>query len=70
MKNAKLIAILVLVVLLGTIIVQNRGPVETHLLVVTVTMPQILLLALTAAGGFVIGVLAAMTGRTKPTKPA
>ncbi len=70
MKNAKLIAILVLVVLLGTVVIQNRAPVETTFLVVTVTMPLILLLALTAAVGFAIGLLVAMTGKGRPASGA
>lgn len=70
MKNAKLIAILVLVVLLGTVVIQNRAPVETTFLVVTVTMPLILLLALTAAVGFAIGLLVAMTSKGRPASGA
>jgi uncharacterized integral membrane protein len=41
------------------VIVQNRGPVQAHFLFIAVEMPVILLLALTAVLGFVLGPLAA-----------
>jgi uncharacterized integral membrane protein len=59
MKKAKLIAILVIVCALVVVIVQNRSPVQAHFLFIAVEMPVILLLALTAALGFVLGLLAA-----------
>ncbi len=58
-KNAKWISIVVLVLLLGTLIFQNSAPIQTHFLMITITMPQILLLALVLGGGFCLGLLAA-----------
>lgn len=52
MKTAKLIAILVLTVVLGIVVIQNSAPVQTRFLFITVEMPQILLLLLTAGAGF------------------
>lgn len=57
MKNAKLIAIIVIAVLLGIVVLQNSGSVETKFLFVSVRMPQVFLLLLTAAGGFILGLL-------------
>ena len=59
MKKTKLIAILVIVCALVVVIAQNRSPVQAHFFLVTVEMPVILLLVLTAALGFVLGLLAA-----------
>jgi uncharacterized integral membrane protein len=56
-RYAKPIAIVLLIAALLTVIAQNRAPVQTHFLLVTVEMPQILLLALTALGGFAVGLL-------------
>ncbi|MBE0425707.1 MAG: DUF1049 domain-containing protein [Nitrospirae bacterium] len=66
MKTAKLIGILALVLVLGIVIVQNRGPVRTHLLFITIEMPHILLLLLIAGGGFALGLLVALFNRSKP----
>jgi len=66
MKNIKLIGILVLVFTLGAVIVQNRNPVQVHFLLITVEMPHILLLILTAGLGFTLGVLVAFFNSAKP----
>jgi uncharacterized integral membrane protein len=66
MKTAKLIGILALVLVLGTVIIQNRAPVQTHFLLITVEMPHILLLLLIAGGGFALGLLVALFNRSKP----
>lgn len=69
MKKVKLIVIVVLVLILGVIIIQNRAPVKTHLLFITVEMPHILLLLITAGVGFVIGILTALViGPSKEKK--
>ena len=60
MTKGKLAAILCLAIVLITVAFQNRGPVETRLLFVTVGMPQILLLLLMAGGGFCLGLLLAL----------
>ena len=65
MKKIKLIAILVLVCALGAVTLQNRNPVQTHFLLMTLEMPLILLLFLTAGLGFALGLLAALFNRNK-----
>jgi uncharacterized integral membrane protein len=64
--------LLLLVAALLTVIAQNRAPVQTHFLLVTVEMPHILLLALTALGGFVVGLLVSALRRRRvwPRPPA
>jgi uncharacterized integral membrane protein len=66
MKTAKLIGILALVLVLGIVIIQNRAPVRTHFLLITVEMPHVLLLLLIAGGGFALGLLVALFNRSKP----
>ncbi|MDD3619567.1 MAG: LapA family protein [Desulfobulbaceae bacterium] len=44
-------------------IFQNRSPVQAHFLFVTVEMPVILLLVLTAALGFILGMLVSFYAR-------
>jgi len=66
MKKTKLIAILILVCALAVVVVQNRGPVQAHFLLITVEMPVILLLLLTAGLGFALGLLAALFNPSKP----
>lgn len=63
MKKAKPIAILAIVIVLAVVIFQNRSPVQAHFLFITVEMPVILLLVLTAALGFVLGMLVRYYGR-------
>jgi len=63
MKTTKLTGILVLVIALGIVFIQNREPVQTHFLFITIEMPHILLLLLTAGGGFALGLLAALFNR-------
>lgn len=58
MKRMRIIAILVIVCALVVVIVQNRSPVQAHFLLITVEMPVILLLLLTAGLGFALGLLA------------
>jgi uncharacterized integral membrane protein len=65
MKTAKLIGILVLVLALGIVIIQNRAPVRTHFLFITVEMPHILLLLITSGAGFALGLLVALFNRSK-----
>jgi uncharacterized integral membrane protein len=69
MRNWKLAAILVLTLILGTAAFQNRASVQTRFLFFTVDMPLVVLLMLTAAGGFCLGLLVALLGKPKP-KPA
>lgn len=67
MTTYKIIAIFFLVIVLGIVIIQNRGPVQTHLLFITIEMPLILLLLLIASGGFALGLLVALFSRSKPS---
>jgi len=57
MRNLKLITASVLAILVAIIVVQNRDLVATHVLFVTVSMPLAILLFITAAAGFALGVL-------------
>ena len=57
MNRLKLIVAGVLAIGAIVIMLQNTAPVETRLLVVTVTMPRALLLLLTMAIGFVLGIM-------------
>lgn len=70
MKTAKLIVILILTLVVGIVILQNRGPVQTRLLFISVEMPQILLLFLTAVGGFFLGILVSLLTHSKTTSKA
>jgi uncharacterized integral membrane protein len=65
MRNFKLIAASCLAILVAVIVVQNRDPVATHLLFATLSMPLAILLFITAAAGFALGVLLTMSLRTK-----
>jgi len=67
-KNAKLIAILVLSVLLGIVVLQNTGKVTTKFLFISVEMPQVMLLLITAGAGFCLGLLVAVVGKKRPPK--
>ncbi len=60
MKNFKLILIFIIVVLLGVVIIQNTQAVQTKILLITIEMPLILLLLLTATLGFALGLLIAL----------
>ncbi|MEJ2245149.1 MAG: LapA family protein [Acidobacteriota bacterium] len=57
MKNLKLSAAVVLVILAIVLIMQNLEPVETKLLFVTMVMPRAALLAVTMLIGMVTGIL-------------
>jgi len=65
MRNFKLIAASFLAILVAIIVVQNREPVATHLLFATVVMPHAILLFITAAAGFALGVLLTLSLSTK-----
>src|SRR5580692_3186817 len=65
MRNLKLIAASFLAILVAIIVVQNLEPVATHLLFATVVMPHAILLFITAAAGFALGVLLTLSLSTK-----
>lgn len=60
------VVVVLLIAALAIVIAQNRAPVQTHFLLITVEMPQILLLALTALAGFIVGLLASTLVRSRP----
>lgn len=62
----RLILTLLVTLLLGALIIQNHAPVRAQLLFVAIEMPLILLLALTSALGFILGVLATYFGKIQP----
>jgi len=63
----KLISIALLAVLAIVVMFQNTTSVETKILFVSVTMPRSLLLLMTLAVGFVLGILfSLMASRKKP----
>ena len=63
MKKAKLWGALALLVLALIWVLQNRNPVTTRFLVITVEMPQAALLVLTLLIGVAIGLLVALGTR-------
>lgn len=65
-RHLRIILTIVIVVLLGALIIQNREPVRAHLLFAAVEMPLILLLTLTSGLSFVLGLIVAYTGMVKP----
>jgi|SRR5271165_1501994 len=65
MRNLKLIAASILAILVAIIVVQNREPVATHLLFANVVMPHAILLFITAAAGFALGVLLTLSLNAK-----
>jgi uncharacterized integral membrane protein len=60
MKTLKSVLILAISLALVLVVVQNRAPVQAHFLWLTAEVPTILLLFLTVAGGFVLGLLIAL----------
>jgi len=56
-NKAKIILAVILVIGMFVVAFQNRAPVETRLLVATVTMPLFVLVLMTAGFGFLLGAL-------------
>jgi len=65
MRDLKLIAASILAILVAVLVFQNTEPVETHLLFGTVAMPHAVLIFISAAAGFALGVLLTMSLRSK-----
>jgi uncharacterized integral membrane protein len=65
MRKFKLIAALMLALLVAIMVVQNWEPVVTHILFATIVMPQALLLFISAALGFALGVLLTLLSKTR-----
>jgi len=59
MSRWKPISVAIVAILVIVVVLQNTQAVETKLLLVSVTMPRAVLLFITLAIGFVIGMLAA-----------
>lgn len=66
MKRIKLIVALTAVVLALIVILQNTQPVETRFLLITITMPNAVLLGITLLTGIAIGILLAWRMAIKP----
>ena len=54
MRNFKLITASILATFVAIVVVQNREPVEAHLLFATVVMPHAILLFIASATGFAL----------------
>jgi uncharacterized integral membrane protein len=65
MRNFKLVIASLLAVLVAIVVVQNREQVATHILFATVMMPHAILLFITAAAGFALGVILTLSLNTK-----
>jgi uncharacterized integral membrane protein len=70
MKKLKLIGALTAVLLSVIVILQNTQPVQTKFLLVTITMPNAVLLGITLLIGIAIGILVSLTlsGKRKTRK--
>lgn len=66
MKGIKLTLLVVLFVMLVTIVLQNQAPWEVRFLWLTGELPGIVLLFLTAAAGFIAGIIAALLVKRGP----
>ena len=68
MKKFKIILIIVIFVLAVIIALQNRDEVTTKILLFPITMPHMLLIIVTFAVGFFVGLIVASLLRRKPPK--
>lgn len=69
MKSVKLAGLLVLVVALAVVVFQNRDPWQVRFFWIAGDVPGIILLFLTAAAGFMMGIaVALLTKRRKKQK--
>jgi uncharacterized integral membrane protein len=57
MKTVKLVLLLFLIVSLAAIVLQNQAPWHVHFLWLTIEVPGIILLFLTATAGFIMGIV-------------
>jgi len=64
MKTVKLVTILALAIALAAVVLQNTSPVLVRFLWLNGEMPAILLLFLTSAGGFMLGLVVAIVVRS------
>ena len=56
-QHIKIAGIVLLAIMLLVLVIQNTEPVETRLLVTTVTLPRAVILAAMGAIGFLLGML-------------
>ena len=56
MNKMKIIIMGILIIIAAVVAIQNTQPVDTHILIFTITMPRAVLLLLMALIGFVIGI--------------
>ncbi|MFH2046231.1 MAG: LapA family protein [Pseudomonadota bacterium] len=64
MKTIKQVLVLTISISLVLIVVQNTAPIQARFLWFTTEMPVILLLFLTAAGGFILGLIVALLSKS------
>lgn len=60
MKITKLIILLILATVLIVVVAQNTAPVQARFFWLTAEIPAIVLLFLTAVGGFILGLIVAL----------
>ncbi|MBN2011026.1 DUF1049 domain-containing protein [candidate division KSB1 bacterium] len=60
MKSIKLVLLLALAVALAAVVLQNQAPWQVRFLWLDGEVPGIILLFLTAAAGFIVGITAAV----------
>ncbi len=68
MKKFKIILIIIIFAIAVIIALQNRENVTTRLLLVTITMPHMLLMIVTFAAGFFVGLIVASLLHRKTPK--
>ncbi|MDF1799974.1 MAG: LapA family protein [Planctomycetota bacterium] len=70
MARVKLFAALALIAMVLVVILQNRQPVETKILFMTIVMPRAALLAITMLIGVGVGMLVSLGITSKANKKA
>lgn len=65
-KTTKLVLLVIIAVALVVLVLQNTNPVQARFLWMVAEVPAIVLLFLTALGGFVAGVIVAMLVKREP----
>lgn len=68
MKRVKIAFIVLLCVLLIILVIQNTDPVEARFLWLTTQLPMVILLFVTTAGGFILGMLVSLFVRKERRK--
>ncbi len=64
MKITKLVTLLILLTVLIVVVAQNTAPVQARFFWLTAEIPAVVLLFLTAVGGFILGLIAALFIKT------